>query len=60
MAANSVVTDLLIILTNIFNLFQIHLLTSGSHVDQILGHFSVTEMDLIRQTENYKQVMLFL
>ncbi|XP_047936192.2 tubulin epsilon and delta complex protein 1 isoform X5 [Anser cygnoides] len=34
---------------------MIHLLTTGCHVDQILGHFSVTEMDLIRQPENYKQ-----
>lgn len=29
-------------------------------MDQILGHFSVTETDLIRQPENYKQVMLLL
>nr|XP_047936190.1 tubulin epsilon and delta complex protein 1 isoform X3 [Anser cygnoides] len=36
-------------------LHKIHLLTTGCHVDQILGHFSVTEMDLIRQPENYKQ-----
>uniref|UniRef100_A0A8B9UAX0 Tubulin epsilon and delta complex 1 n=1 Tax=Anas zonorhyncha TaxID=75864 RepID=A0A8B9UAX0_9AVES len=41
-------------------LHQIHLLTSGSHVDQILGHFSVTEMDLIRQPENYKQLVQLL
>ncbi|KFO56478.1 Uncharacterized protein C14orf80, partial [Corvus brachyrhynchos] len=37
-------------------LHKIHLFTSGSHMDQILGHFSVTETDLIRQPENYKQV----
>ncbi|KGL99512.1 Uncharacterized protein C14orf80, partial [Charadrius vociferus] len=37
-------------------LHKIHLFTSGSHMDQILGHFSVTETDLIRQPEDYKQV----
>ncbi|KFW85729.1 Uncharacterized protein C14orf80, partial [Manacus vitellinus] len=37
-------------------LHKIHLFTSGSHVDQVLGHFSVTETDLVRQPENYKQV----
>ncbi|XP_062472278.1 tubulin epsilon and delta complex protein 1 isoform X5 [Pezoporus occidentalis] len=37
-------------------LHKIHLFTSGSHMDQILGHFSVTETDLVRQPENYKQV----
>ncbi|KFW64751.1 Uncharacterized protein C14orf80, partial [Pygoscelis adeliae] len=37
-------------------LHKIHLFTSGSHTDQILGHFSVTETDLVRQPENYKQV----
>ncbi|KFP33377.1 Uncharacterized protein C14orf80, partial [Colius striatus] len=37
-------------------LHKIHLLTSGSHMDQILGHFSVTETDLVRRPENYKQV----
>ncbi|RMC08318.1 hypothetical protein DUI87_14559 [Hirundo rustica rustica] len=36
-------------------LHKIHLFTSGSHMDQNLGHFSVTETDLIRQPENYKQ-----
>ncbi|XP_062472275.1 tubulin epsilon and delta complex protein 1 isoform X2 [Pezoporus occidentalis] len=36
-------------------LHKIHLFTSGSHMDQILGHFSVTETDLVRQPENYKQ-----
>ncbi|XP_035188594.1 tubulin epsilon and delta complex protein 1 isoform X1 [Oxyura jamaicensis] len=41
-------------------LHKIHLLTSGSHVDQILGHFSVTEMDLIRQPESYKQLVQLL
>uniref|UniRef100_A0A663FA40 Tubulin epsilon and delta complex 1 n=1 Tax=Aquila chrysaetos chrysaetos TaxID=223781 RepID=A0A663FA40_AQUCH len=37
-------------------LHKIHLFTSGSHMDQTLGHFSVTETDLVRQPENYKQV----
>ncbi|KFP21373.1 Uncharacterized protein C14orf80, partial [Egretta garzetta] len=37
-------------------LHKIHLFTSGSHMDQIVGHFSVTETDLVRQPENYKQV----
>ncbi|KAM7106296.1 tubulin epsilon and delta complex protein 1 isoform 5-T5 [Ciconia maguari] len=34
---------------------MLHLFTSGSHMDQILGHFSITETDLVRQPENYKQ-----
>ncbi|XP_064283529.1 tubulin epsilon and delta complex protein 1 isoform X6 [Passer domesticus] len=38
----------------------IHLFTSGSHMDQNLGHFSVTETDLIRQPENYKQLLQLL
>ncbi|KFV78665.1 Uncharacterized protein C14orf80, partial [Struthio camelus australis] len=37
-------------------LHKIHLFTSGSHMNKILGHFSVTETDLVRQPENYKQV----
>ncbi|NXT01656.1 TEDC1 protein, partial [Jacana jacana] len=41
-------------------LFQIHLFTSGSHMDQILGHFSVTETDLVRQPENYNQLLQLL
>ncbi|NXF92694.1 TEDC1 protein, partial [Eubucco bourcierii] len=41
-------------------LHKIHLLTSGSHVDQNLGHLSVTEMDLIRQPENYNQLLQLL
>ncbi|XP_075616337.1 tubulin epsilon and delta complex protein 1 isoform X5 [Balearica regulorum gibbericeps] len=41
-------------------LHKIHLFTSGSHMDQILGHFSVTETDLIRQPENYKQLLQLL
>ncbi|NXE94223.1 TEDC1 protein, partial [Menura novaehollandiae] len=41
-------------------LHKIHLFTSGSHVDQILGHFSVTETDLVRQPENYKQLLQLL
>ncbi|XP_075364224.1 tubulin epsilon and delta complex protein 1 isoform X4 [Mycteria americana] len=39
---------------------MIHLFTSGSHVDQILGHFSITETDLVRQPENYKQLLQLL
>nr|XP_021401653.1 tubulin epsilon and delta complex protein 1 [Lonchura striata domestica] len=39
---------------------KIHLFTSGSHMDQNLGHFSVTETDLIRQPENYKQLLQLL
>ncbi|NXJ00526.1 TEDC1 protein, partial [Psophia crepitans] len=41
-------------------LHKIHLFTSGSHTDQILGHFSVTETDLVRQPENYKQLLQLL
>nr|XP_009668114.1 PREDICTED: LOW QUALITY PROTEIN: uncharacterized protein C14orf80 homolog [Struthio camelus australis] len=41
-------------------LHKIHLFTSGSHMNKILGHFSVTETDLVRQPENYKQLLQFL
>ncbi|NXI43875.1 TEDC1 protein, partial [Galbula dea] len=41
-------------------LYKIHLFTSGCHIDQILGHFSVTETDLVRQPENYKQLLQLL
>ncbi|KAM6262141.1 tubulin epsilon and delta complex protein 1 isoform 2-T2 [Porphyrio hochstetteri] len=41
-------------------LHKIHLFTSGSHMDQTLGHFSVTETDLIRQPESYKQLLQLL
>ncbi|NXM71479.1 TEDC1 protein, partial [Serilophus lunatus] len=41
-------------------LHKIHLFTSGSHVDQILGHFSVTEADIVRQPENSKQLLQLL
>ncbi|NXM51890.1 TEDC1 protein, partial [Illadopsis cleaveri] len=41
-------------------LHKIHLFTSGSHMDQNLGHLSVTETDLIRQPENYKQLLQLL
>uniref|UniRef100_A0A663LQ39 Tubulin epsilon and delta complex 1 n=1 Tax=Athene cunicularia TaxID=194338 RepID=A0A663LQ39_ATHCN len=41
-------------------LHKIHVFTSGSHMDQILGHFSVTETDLVRQPENYKQLLQLL
>ncbi|KFQ20202.1 Uncharacterized protein C14orf80, partial [Merops nubicus] len=37
-------------------LHKIHLFTSGSHMDQTLGHFSVTETEVIRQPEKHKQV----
>ncbi|KAM7106295.1 tubulin epsilon and delta complex protein 1 isoform 4-T4 [Ciconia maguari] len=39
---------------------MLHLFTSGSHMDQILGHFSITETDLVRQPENYKQLLQLL
>ncbi|NXR56543.1 TEDC1 protein, partial [Hippolais icterina] len=41
-------------------LHKIHLFTSGSHMDQKLGHFSVTETDLIRRPEDYKQLLQLL
>ncbi|NXV07330.1 TEDC1 protein, partial [Cettia cetti] len=41
-------------------LHKIHLFTSGSHMDPNLRHFSVTETDLIRQPENYKQLLQLL
>ncbi|NXN29383.1 TEDC1 protein, partial [Nycticryphes semicollaris] len=41
-------------------LHKIHSFTSGSHMDQILGHFSVMETDLIRQPENYNQLLQLL
>ncbi|NXB69399.1 TEDC1 protein, partial [Donacobius atricapilla] len=41
-------------------LHKIHLFTSGSHMDQNLGHFSVTETDLIRRPEKYKQLLQLL
>ncbi|XP_063262820.1 tubulin epsilon and delta complex protein 1 isoform X6 [Prinia subflava] len=41
-------------------LHKIHLFTNGSHMDQNLGHFSVTETDLIRRPENYKQLLQLL
>uniref|UniRef100_A0A8B9FTQ6 Tubulin epsilon and delta complex 1 n=1 Tax=Amazona collaria TaxID=241587 RepID=A0A8B9FTQ6_9PSIT len=41
-------------------LHKIHLFTSGSHMDQILGHLSVTETDLVRQPENCKQLLQLL
>ncbi|XP_068020639.1 tubulin epsilon and delta complex protein 1 isoform X3 [Melanerpes formicivorus] len=41
-------------------LHQIHLLTSGSHMDQSLGHLSVTELELIRQPESCKQLLQLL
>ncbi|XP_048718385.2 tubulin epsilon and delta complex protein 1 isoform X2 [Caretta caretta] len=36
-------------------LHKIHSYTSGCHMDQTIGHFSVTETDLIRQPDSYKQ-----
>ncbi|XP_054141915.1 tubulin epsilon and delta complex protein 1 [Melozone crissalis] len=41
-------------------LHKIHSFTSGSHMDQNLGHFSVTEADIIRHPENYKQLLQLL
>ncbi|XP_042675364.1 tubulin epsilon and delta complex protein 1 [Centrocercus urophasianus] len=41
-------------------LHKIHLFTSGSHTDQTLGHFSVTETDLVRHPENYNQLVQHL
>ncbi|NWU86366.1 TEDC1 protein, partial [Onychorhynchus coronatus] len=41
-------------------LHKIHLFTSGSHVDQVFGHLSVTEADLARQPENCKQLLQLL
>ncbi|NXD81984.1 TEDC1 protein, partial [Halcyon senegalensis] len=41
-------------------LHKIHLFTSGSHMDQNLGHFSVMETDLLRQPESYKQPLQLL
>ncbi|KAL9846388.1 tubulin epsilon and delta complex protein 1 isoform 2-T2 [Geothlypis trichas] len=41
-------------------LHKIHSFTSGSHMDQRLGHFSVTEADLIRHPENCKQLLQLL
>ncbi|XP_077680051.1 tubulin epsilon and delta complex protein 1 isoform X3 [Eretmochelys imbricata] len=35
----------------------IHSYTSGCHMDQTIGHFSVTETDLIRQPDSYKQLL---
>ncbi|XP_048800882.1 tubulin epsilon and delta complex protein 1 isoform X3 [Lagopus muta] len=41
-------------------LHKIHLFTSGSHTDRTLGHFSVTETDLVRHPENYNQLVQHL
>ncbi|XP_043376395.1 tubulin epsilon and delta complex protein 1 isoform X3 [Dermochelys coriacea] len=38
----------------------IHSYTSGCHMDQTIGHFSVTETDLIRQPDSYKQLLQLL
>ncbi|XP_034635012.1 tubulin epsilon and delta complex protein 1 isoform X3 [Trachemys scripta elegans] len=38
-------------------LHKIHSYTSGCHMDQTIGHFSVTETDLIRQPDSYKQLL---
>nr|XP_028588316.1 uncharacterized protein LOC114598612 isoform X2 [Podarcis muralis] len=37
---------------------KVHSYTIGSHTDPIIGHFSITEADVVRQPENYKQVIL--
>ncbi|NXH09299.1 TEDC1 protein, partial [Bucco capensis] len=41
-------------------LYKIHLFTSGCHMDKSLGHFSVTETELVRQPENSKQLLQLL
>ncbi|NWH58329.1 TEDC1 protein, partial [Geococcyx californianus] len=41
-------------------LHKIHLFTSGCHMDQILGHFSVTETDIIRHPDYCKQLLQLL
>uniref|UniRef100_A0A8C3SD43 Tubulin epsilon and delta complex 1 n=1 Tax=Chelydra serpentina TaxID=8475 RepID=A0A8C3SD43_CHESE len=41
-------------------LHKIHSYTSGCHMDQTIGHFSVTETDLIRQPDSYKQLLQLL
>uniref|UniRef100_A0A8C8SHZ9 Tubulin epsilon and delta complex 1 n=1 Tax=Pelusios castaneus TaxID=367368 RepID=A0A8C8SHZ9_9SAUR len=38
---------------------KIHSYTVGCHIDHTIGHFSVTEVDLVRQPHSYKQVMLW-
>ncbi|XP_074859193.1 tubulin epsilon and delta complex protein 1 isoform X2 [Carettochelys insculpta] len=41
-------------------LHKIHSYTSGSRMDQTIGHFSVIETDLVRQPESYKQLLQLL
>ncbi|XP_050819239.1 tubulin epsilon and delta complex protein 1 [Gopherus flavomarginatus] len=41
-------------------LHKIHSYTSGCHMDQTIGHFSITETDLIRQPDSYKQLLQLL
>ncbi|XP_044295363.1 tubulin epsilon and delta complex protein 1 isoform X2 [Varanus komodoensis] len=36
-------------------LHKIHSCTIGSHTNPMIGHFSATEVDVMRQPENYKQ-----
>ncbi|XP_034980005.2 tubulin epsilon and delta complex protein 1 [Zootoca vivipara] len=39
---------------------KVHSYTIGSHTDPIIGHFSITEADVVRQPENYKQLLQFV
>ncbi|XP_042320675.1 tubulin epsilon and delta complex protein 1 isoform X2 [Sceloporus undulatus] len=41
-------------------LHEVHLYTFGSHVNAIIGHFSVTEVDVVRQPDSYKQLLHFI
>uniref|UniRef100_A0A8C8SJV4 Tubulin epsilon and delta complex 1 n=1 Tax=Pelusios castaneus TaxID=367368 RepID=A0A8C8SJV4_9SAUR len=39
---------------------KIHSYTVGCHIDHTIGHFSVTEVDLVRQPHSYKQLLQLL
>ncbi|XP_061440575.1 tubulin epsilon and delta complex protein 1 isoform X2 [Rhineura floridana] len=41
-------------------LHKVHSYTIGSHTDSIIGHFSVTEADVVRRPDNYKQLLQFI
>ncbi|XP_062989357.1 tubulin epsilon and delta complex protein 1 [Elgaria multicarinata webbii] len=41
-------------------LHKVHSYTIGSHTDPIIGHFSVTEVDVVRQPDSYKQLLQFV
>nr|XP_020667994.1 uncharacterized protein C14orf80 homolog isoform X1 [Pogona vitticeps] len=38
-------------------LHKVHTYTIGSHSDSVIGHFSVTEADVTRQPNSYKQLL---